>query len=114
MIKKHIGAPHGKPARKSIPNLNTHKRKNLQYVIAASTTKEKNKDVVIKFKPIVKKLGKNYIEITQLTDFEPAVLTVSPTLKIHQVSPRMLKFAKFLKRTPIASIRRMGYDIVDI
>lgn len=114
MIKKHYGTPNGKPAKINTSNHSSHKRKNLQQVLELSSTQKRNRRVAIKYKPIVKKIGKNYIEMTQLTDFEPVVLNVSPTLKIHRVSPRIKKIAELMQRSPVASIRRIGYDIIDI
>ena len=114
MIRKYIGTSHGRPHKKNTANLSSLKRNSQYHVLVTAATKKNYKDAVVKVKPIVKKIGKNYIEMSQLSNFEPEVINVSPTLKIHRVSPRMQRLANLLKNSPIASIRRIGYDIVDI
>lgn len=65
-------------------------------------------------KPVIRKIGKNYIEIAHLSDFEPEAFCVPASIKRHEVSPRVLRIAKLMKRVPIASIRRIGNDLTDI
>lgn len=68
----------------------------------------------IVIKPVVSKIGKNYIEMAHLSDFEPEAYNVPASVKRYEVSPRILRIAKLMKSVPIASIRRIGDDLTDI
>lgn len=65
-------------------------------------------------KPVIRKIGKNYIEIAHLSDFEPEAFCVPASIKRHEVSPRVLRIAKLMKCAPFASVRRIGRDLIDI
>ena len=68
---------------------------------------------VVRYRPPVKKLGKNYIEMAQISIIKPIVMSTSPSLKQHTVSPRIRKIAKIMMQSHFAGLRRIGYDIID-
>lgn len=93
-----------------------------------SCSAKKGNDVVVSFegykvhkikapivvRPVVSKIGKNYIEMAHLSDFEPEAFNVPASAKRYEVSPRVLRIANLMKKVPIASIRRIGDDLTDI
>lgn len=114
MNKKNLGASRKVASKMHFENLNAYLRKNKRVVAAVTEIKGKNKTSVygVKLTP-VKKIGKNYIAISELKGFEPEVLSVLPEHK-YEVSPQVLIFARLIQRIPIAKIKRIGRDISDI
>ena len=97
--------------KNEIRNLSDYRDKESVVLVVHPKQVETRK--VIKYKPSVKKLGKNYIEMAQISVIESIVIRTSPSLKQHTVSPGVLKFAKLMMRSRIAGLRRIGYDIID-
>lgn len=114
MNKKYVGVSRKGASKVQLVNLDAYLRKNKRAVVAFAEIKSNNDTSMIEVKlPLVKRVGKNYIEISELTRFEPEVLRVSPELKKYEVPPRVLKIAQFMQRIPIATIQRIGRDIID-
>jgi hypothetical protein len=115
MNKKYNKAPYKGISRTHVVNLGAYLRKNKRVVMAITEVKSENKTTVYRVKmPPVKRIGKNYIELSELTDFKPEVIMASPEIKRYEVSPQLLKLARLMERIPIATIQRIGRDISDI
>lgn len=113
MKKKIFGSAHLRAFKSDKKSLD-YIRRNTRREFFATPSVSKEKKIVVRYKPQVRKLGKNYIEMAQIEGFEPFVFNSSPDLKEYKVSPRLLRFANILRRTPFAGIRRIGYDLVEI
>ena len=87
--------------------------KNQCITIVTPKMESSQREMVVSYKPIIKRLGKNYIEMTRISDLKPIVFEVSPTFKVREVSPGLKKIAQLMKKTPIAVVRRIGFDIID-
>lgn len=113
MKKRNFGPVHLRAIKSDKKSLDSIRR-NTRHELFTTHSNGKEKKNVVRYKPLVRKLGKNYIEMAQIEGFEPFVFNSSPDLKEYKVSPRLLRFANILRRTPFAGIRRIGYDIVEI
>lgn len=114
MNKKYLGTSHKGTSKMHFVNLDAYLRKNKRVVVTVTEIKSGNTASLYRVKlPPVKKIGKNYIELSELTEFEPEVIRVSPEFK-YEVSPQLLRLARLMKRIPIATIQRIGRDIADI
>lgn len=114
MNKKYLEISHKGTSKKHSVNLDAYLRNNKRMVVAVTEIKSGNKASLFRVKlPPVKKIGKNYIELSELTEFEPEVIRVSPELK-YEVSPQLLRLARLMQKIPIATIQRIGRDITDI
>ena len=82
--------------------------------MAITEIKGKPKTSMIRVKQSVKKIGRNYIVVSELKDFKPEVLGVSPTLEKYEISPHLFKLARLMQRIPNATIKRMARDIIDV
>ena len=65
-------------------------------------------------KPIIKKWGKNRLEITPIETIIPQAFDVSPRLKEYQPSKQMIRIANILKNFPIKSLQRVGNDLIEL
>lgn len=97
-----------------VRTLGSSGKKGDKSVVSFESFKARKSKAPIEIKPVVRKIGKNYIEMAHLSDFEPEVICVPASIKRYEVSPGMLRIAKLMKRAPFASIRRIGYDLTDI
>jgi hypothetical protein len=113
MGRRIFGTPHWRTGKSDNKKLDSIKR-NTQRKFIVTPTDNNEKKITVRYRPQVRKIGKNYIEMAQIEGFEPIVFNASPHLKTYKVSPRMLRFAQLLRRTPFAGIRRIGYDIIEI
>lgn len=115
MNKKYNRASSRGASKVHCINLDAYLRKNKRVVMAITEIKRDNGTAIYKVNlPPVKRVGKNYIEISELTGFEPEVLIASPEIKKYEVSPQVLKLARLMERIPIATLKRMARDLTDI
>ena len=113
-MKKNIsGTPNKSVKKYQLKTLAMHREKSQCITIFAQETVSLQKQIDIKCKPLIKRLGKNNIEMTRISDIKPIVFEVSPTFKVHEINPRLKRIAQLMKIIPIAGIRRMGFDIID-
>lgn len=113
MNKKISSTSNKSVKRYQLRTLAMHREKSQCITIVAQETESSQKQIVIKYKPLIKRLGKNNIEMIRISDIKPIVFEVSPTFKVHEINPSLKKIAQLMKRIPIAGIRRMGFDIID-
>jgi len=62
--------------------------------------------------PVIKKWGNNRIELSPMTSIEPLVFNVSPD-KVRVIGKSERFVAEILQKSHIASLRRLGEDILD-
>lgn len=113
MNKKNIGGTRKGAPKVHFVNLDAYLRKNRHVAMAISDIKERPVIAVKRVKLPVKKIGKNYIVLSELKDFEPEVLRVPPVLRRKEISTQVLKLAKLMQRIPNPTIQRIGRDILD-
>jgi len=96
-----------------IKTLAMHREKSQCITVVTPEIESVQKQIVVKYKPVVRRFGKNIIEMARISEIKPIVFEVSPTFKVHETNPRLRKIAKLMKKSPIAGIRRIGFDIID-
>ena len=90
-----------------------HREKSQCITVVSPKTESVHKHIVVRYKPVVRRFGKNNIEMTRISEIKPIVFEVSPTFKVHEINPRLRKIAQLMKKSSIAGIRRIGFDIID-
>lgn len=113
MNNRKISNSNKKYIKIEIKTLAEQRYKGRQIVVIDENKIRKANVAVVKYKPEVRKIGKNYIELTPISQVEPIAFEVSPLLKPHNVSPKVQIIARLMKRAPIAGIRRLGIDLID-
>lgn len=112
-MNKKLSSHNKKGTTYQLKTLAMHREKNQCITIVTPETELSQREIVVRYKPIIKKLGKNYIEMTRISDLKPIVFEVSPTFKVREVSSGLKKIAQLMQKTPIAIVRRIGFDIID-
>lgn len=97
----------------NVRKMGSSQKKKSDITFSFTETKDRKAKVAVDLDSVVK-LGKNYLEMAHLSDFEPEVFFVPASIKRHEISPQLLWFAKLMKRSSFAAIRRMGFDLTDI
>ena len=113
MNKKILSIGSKRVTKYQLKTLAMHREKNQYITIVTPKTESVQKQVVVRYKPVVRRLGKNNIEMARISEIKPIVFEVSPTFKAHKINPRLKKFAQLMKKSPIAGIRRIGFDIIE-
>lgn len=116
MSKKKTNGQKKKVYKFKISSLATHRYRAQGAIIISPESaelKELSGSVVARYKPIIQKIGKNYVELMPVSEIEPMTFHVSPSFKTYTVSPGMQKLANLMKKAPIAGLRRIGRDIID-
>lgn len=116
MIKKNQTVPKKKVIQFKRISLAVHRQTTQQTIIVNQediNVKGLPKPVVLRNKPTIQKIGKNYIELLPISEIEPMAFRVSSSSKTYTISPRIQKIANIMKKSPIAGIRRIGHDITD-
>lgn len=93
-------------------SLAMHREKSKSITIVTPKNESEQKQNIVRYKPVIRRFGKNNIEIARI-EIKPIVFDVSPTFRAHEINPRLRKIAQLMKRSPIAGIRRIGFDIID-
>ncbi len=114
MNRKKSGRSHNGAPKLKLRSFGCSAKKRNDGVVSFEGYKVHKTQAPIVGKPIVTKIGKNYIEMAHLSDFEPEAFNVPASVKRYEVSTRVLKIANLMKIIPIASIRRIGDDLTDI
>ncbi len=113
-MNKRISSNVSKKVTKYQPKtLAMHREKSQCITVITPKKESKQKQIVARYKPVVRKFGKNNIEMARISEIKPVVFEVSPTFRVHEINPRLRKIAQLMKRSPIAGIRRIGFDIID-
>lgn len=105
-------------SQKGVVKVNVRKmgsslKKKSDVTFSFTEIKDRKAKVAVDLDSVVK-LGKNYLEMAHLSDFEPEVFFVPASIKRHEISPQLLWFAKLMKKSSFATIRRIGFDLTDV
>ena len=114
MNKKKSGHSYKSVTKFKLRTFGPSGKKRNDAVASFESFKVQKTKAPIVIKPVVRKIGRNYIEMAHLSDFEPEAFCVPASVKRYEVSQHVLRIAKLLKRAPFASIRRIGRDLTDI
>jgi len=113
-MNKRISSTGNKRVTKyQLKTLAMHREKSQYITIVTPKTESVQEQIVVRYKPVVRKLGKNNIEMVCISEIKPIAFDVSPTFKVHKINPRLRKIAQLMKKSSIAGIRRIGFDIID-